>query len=553
MCSELGISPTTANILVNRGIKSRDGADEFLRASLDDLVEPFAFSDMHRIVGRILKAVRGGEKILVYGDYDADGITATSLLTLFFRELGADVDYFIPGRQEEGYGLSMSALERIRGMNVGLIVTVDCGISSVAEVEAARSMGIDVIITDHHEPPEELPRAFGTLNPCLKESGYPFVGLAGVGVAMKLVQGVFAGMDGKDKAGPGIDPRLHKYLDIVALGTIADVVPLKGENRILVRHGLPLLKDGRRLGIQKLMDVAMVRPGRFNSGTVGFQMAPRLNASGRLGRAELGVSLLTTDDPELAASIADELDSLNRERQQIERDILEDARSMLVSEDEFEFNTIVLASKDWHQGVVGIVASKLVEEFYKPTVLIALRDGMGKGSARSIPAFHLYGGLERCSDLLVGFGGHKYAAGLSIKAENIEAFHQRFEDIVANALTAEDFRPFIRIDDELSLDELDWDLYGELSSLSPFGAGNPEPVLQARNLEVLYPKMVGKNHIKMKLRQQGFAMPAIGFNMGEIYQSLAMEKVYLDAAFSLEANEWQGERSLQLNIKDIHI
>lgn len=553
LCSEIGVSSTTANILVNRGIHDQAEASEFIRASMDDLVEPFTMDGMDRVVARVIKAVRGKEKILVYGDYDADGITSTSLLYLFLKSIGADVSYYIPGRQEDGYGLSMAALERVRSLGIGLIVTVDCGISSVAEVDAAASMGIDVVITDHHEPPDELPRAHAILNPCMKDSTYPFKGLAGVGVAMKLVQCVLAGMDGKDKAGPGIDPRLREYLDIVALGTIADVVPLRGENRILVRHGLKVLKNSRRVGIQQLMAVALVNRDRFSASTVGFQLAPRLNASGRLGRADLGVNLLTTEDPELAREIAEELDSLNRERQKIEADILDEARAMLSSRPLPDMNTIVLTSDKWHQGVIGIVASKLVEEHYKPTVLIATNAGFGRGSARSIPAFHLYEGLDACSDLLIGFGGHKYAAGLSIAEGNIEAFTARFEDIVTSKLSPDDFNPFLKIDDELTLDELDWQLFEELSSLSPFGAGNPEPVLQARGLEVMYPKVVGRNHVRMKLKQNGRSMPAIGFNMGDIYQSLAMEKVYLDAAFCLDMNEWQGEKTLQLNIKDIHI
>jgi len=552
LCSDLGVSPTTANILVNRGIEDKDEADVFLRASLDDLHEPFDLEGMDRVVGRIIKALRSREKILVYGDYDADGITATALLLLFFRRLGADIEYYIPGRQGEGYGISMFALERISHMGVGLIITVDCGISSVAEVDAANSMGMDVIITDHHEPPEELPRAYATLNPCLKGSTYPFTGLAGVGVAMKLAQGVLAGLEGKDKAGPGIDASLTEYLDLVALGTIADVVPLKGENRILVRHGLKLLKDSSRTGIRKLKDVAVIRSGKFTAGTVGFQMAPRLNASGRLGHAELGVALLTTDDAEEAERIAGELDELNRERQSIEYEILEDARSMLSVSDVDSMQTIVLASDQWHQGVIGIVASKLVEEFYRPTVLVAMKGEMGKGSARSIPAFHLYEGLERCSDLLEGFGGHKFAAGLSITARNLEKFKKRLNAIVGRSLVREDYIPYLRIDDSIDLNDLDWRLYGELEGLAPFGSGNPEPVLQASGLEVRYPKIVGRNHVRMKLKQGERIIGAIGFNMGDIYQSLAMDRVYVDAAFSLEMNEWQGERSLQLNIKDVH-
>jgi len=285
---------------------------------------------------------------------------------------------------------------------------------------------------------------------------------------------------------------------------------------------------------------------------VGFQMAPRLNASGRLGRAELGVVLLTTGDSGEAALIAEQLDELNRQRQKIEGDILEEARTRLLAESLDASHTIVLSSDQWHQGVIGIVASKLVEEFFRPTVLIAMKDGLGKGSARSIPAFHLYEGLERCSDLLEGFGGHKFAAGLSITEKNLGKFKSRFDSIVSRSLVRDDFMPYLRIDDNLTLGDLDWKLYGELGELAPFGAGNPEPVLQATGLEVRYPKIVGRNHVKMKLMQDGRVMGAIGFNMGDIYQSLAMDKVYVDAAFSLDMNEWQGEKTLQLNIKDIH-
>jgi single-stranded-DNA-specific exonuclease len=386
----------------------------------------------------------------------------------------------------------------------------------------------------------------------MKESGYPFTGLAGVGVALKLAQGVLAGLEGKDKAGPGIHPSLEQYLDIVALGTIADVVPLRGENRILVKHGLGLLKSAGRPGIQKLKDVARLNSRNFNAFTVGFQMAPRLNASGRLDRPDAGVRLLTTDDPAEAQAIAEELDGMNRERQKIESAILEDARSIILSEEDPEARTIVLASEDWHQGVIGIVASKLVEEFYKPTVLISMTDGIGKGSARSIPAFHLYNGLDMCSRHLEGFGGHKFAAGLSIKVENLEGFKREFEDLAGKALGPEDFQPLLRIDEEVTLADLDWKLHDELCLLEPFGTGNPEPVLQANRVTVQYPKVVGNNHVRMKMYQGSSAIGAIGFNMGDIYQSLAMGRVLVDAAFSLDINEWQGERRLQLNLKDLH-
>jgi len=453
---------------------------------------------------------------------------------------------------EEGYGISLSALERLRAAGVGLLITVDCGISSVEEVRAARAMGMDVIITDHHEPPDILPDAYAIINPCLDGPGCPFSGLAGVGVALKLAQAVRAGLEGKDKAGPGIDNGLVKYLDLVALGTVADVVPLKGENRILVKHGLDLLRMSPRPGIRRLKEVSGVKSAGMSSGTVSFQMAPRLNASGRLGEADAGVRLLLTDDPDEAELIAGRLDTMNRERQKIEEDILDEARSMILSGSGHECPSIVLASDRWHQGVIGIVASKLVDEFYRPTVLISMSDGVGKGSARSIPAFHLYNGLEKCSAHLEGFGGHKYAAGLSIREGSLGPFREQFDGLVKDTLSIEDFVPFVKIDGSVRLGELGMDLYEELSMVAPFGAGNPEPVLQAGKLEVMYPKVVGRNHVRMKLAQDGFSMGAICFNMGPSYQRLAMGRVYVDAAFCLEANEWQGETRLQLNVKDIH-
>jgi len=551
LCSELNLSPATANILVNRGIKSKEEAGAFLNAPLSDLHDPFLFAGIDKVVARVLKAIRSGEKILVYGDYDADGITSTALLVEFFRDIGKDVLYYIPKRLEDGYGLSLDSLKRIKEKGVTLIITVDCGISSVIEVEAAANMGMDVIITDHHEAPDVIPDAYAIVNPCLKRSCYPFMSLAGVGVALKLAQAIKAGLDGKDSAGPGIDPSLIKYLDLVALGTIADVVPLTGENRVLVKHGLRVMNEGMRSGIRALKEVASIK-GKISSGIVAFQVAPRLNASGRLSQAEAGVRLLITDDPDEASKVAAELDAMNRERQKIEEEILEEARYILTSSYDSDSRTIVLASDRWHQGVIGVVASKLVEEFYKPTVLISLSDSMGKGSARSIPSFHLYKVLARCGLYLEGFGGHKYAAGLSIKQDMIEPFRREFEATALNTLTEDDFRPSLRIDAEVPLCDVGWELHGELSSLGPFGAGNPEPVLQASGLGVLYPKVVGKNHVRMVVTQGGLRFGSIGFNMGSIYQSLAMKNVTVDAAFSLNVNEWQGERTLQLNLKDLH-
>lgn len=552
LCSSLGISPITAAVLLGRGVRDVGEAETFMRASLDDLHDPFLLSGMDRAVGRILKALRDREKIIVYGDYDADGITSTALLADFFRDLKKEIDYYIPGRMEEGYGLNTRALAEIKARGVGLVITVDCGISSAAEVEAARGMGMDVIVTDHHEPPETLPDAVALINPSLKGSEYPFRHLSGVGVALKLAQAVRAGLDGKASAWPGLDPSFIKYLDLVALGTIADVVPLKGENRALVKHGLEVLRRGQRPGVKKLAEVAKLSSSRaFGTGTVAFHLAPRLNASGRIGKADMGVRLMLTDDPSEALSIAIELDAMNRERQEIEEEILAEAREMACEEEGRSCRSLVLSSRTWHQGVVGIVASRLVEEFYKPTVLICMDGDTGKGSARSIPAFHLYDGLEKCAASLLAFGGHKYAAGLSIKGEMLGTFREQFESHVRGALSEEDFIPSVRIDGVVSLKDITRGLHAELKRFEPFGAGNPEPVLEADGLEAKYPKVVGKGHLKMTLAGDGRAFGAIGFGMGESCGRLTAGRARVDAAFCIDVNEWQGEKTLQLNLKDL--
>lgn len=553
LCGSLGISPITAAVLLGRGIRNAGEAETFLRTSLDDPHDPFLLSGMDRAVGRILKALRDGEKIFVYGDYDADGITSTALLTDFFRDLKNEIYYYIPGRMEEGYGLNTRALTGIKALGAGLVITVDCGISSATEVEAAKRMGMDVIVTDHHEPPDTLPDAVAVVNPSLKGSEYPFKHLSGVGVALKLAQAVKAGLGGKASAGPGLDPSFVKYLDLVALGTIADVVPLRGENRALVKHGLEVLREARRPGIKKLIEVARLSSSRaFGAGTVAFQLAPRLNASGRIGKADMGVRLMLTGDPSEALSIALELDALNRERQEIEEEILAEAREMACGDIGRSCRSLVLSSANWHQGVVGVVASRLVEEFHKPTVLICMDGDTGKGSARSIPAFHLYDGLEKCAANLLAFGGHKYAAGLSIKGEMLGAFREQFESHVRGVLSEEDFIPSVRIDGVVSLRDLTWDLHGELKRFEPFGAGNPEPVLEADGLEARYPKVVGKGHLKMTLAGEGRTFGAIGFGMGDNFGRLAAGRTCVDAAFCLGVNEWQGEKTLQLNLKDIH-
>lgn len=552
----LQIDPLIAQILINRGIKTIDGIKDFLTASLDELYNPFLLPDMKEAVERIGLAIKSGEKILIYGDYDVDGVTATSLLYLFFKEIGYEASYYIPNRLRDGYGLKDDSISRIKEQGIDLLITADCGTTSHSAVKKAKDLGIDVIITDHHEPPQILPEAYAMINPNRTDSAYPFNGLAGVGVALKLAQGILLeGVKGSRDQGvrslAPLDPILYKYLDLVALGTVADISSLTGENRKLVKEGLKLLSKADRKGIAALKLVSNLDGSDISVGTIGFTLAPRINAAGRLDEANVGVMLLTTASEEEAIKCAKILDGKNRERQMIEDKMLNEAIEMIDSKIDIKHtNAIVLSSDKWHQGVIGIIASKIVDRYYRPTILISVNeDGVGKGSARSIPGFHLYQGLSECQSYLEAFGGHKYAAGLSIRKENIGAFTERIDEVAASSLKKEDFIPKLFIDGELNVKELNFSLMKEIERLEPFGVGNPEPVFAITDAEVLYPKIVGSNHLKFKLRQGNAGADAIGFNMGGFIDSLNDEKV--DAAVTPKLNEWQGTLAVQMKIKDI--
>ncbi len=554
----LQINPLIAQILINRGIKTVEGINDFLTSSINNLHDPFLLPDMEKAVERIGRAISSGEGILIYGDYDVDGVTATSLLYLFFKEIGYDASYYIPHRLREGYGLREDAIYKIKEKGISLIITADCGITSNPQVAAARGLGIDVIITDHHEPPDVLPQAYAVINPNRTDSLYPFRDLAGVGVAMKLAQGVLQGFkeikEFNDPVTPQpLDPILHKYLDLVALGTIADVSPLIGENRKLVKEGLKLLSKGERKGIAALKLVSNLDGQNISVGIVGFTLAPRINAAGRLDDADIGVMLLTTDSEEEAVRCAKMMDEKNRERQRIEEEILNEVKERINKDiDINNAKAIVLSSENWHQGVIGIIASRIVDEYYRPTILISMReDGIGKGSARSIPAFHLYDGLLECSSYLDAFGGHKYAAGITIRKDRIDLFSERFNEIVGAKLKNEDFVPRLYIDSEININDLNFKILKGFELLEPFGISNPEPVFSISDVEALYPKIVGKNHLKLKVRQERAQADAIGFNMGEKIQMFNESGSGFDIAVTPRLNEWQGTLSIQMKIKDI--
>jgi len=546
---ELGISSLTAQILRNRGIFSADEAKRFLYPSLSDLPDPFTMKDTEKAVSRITQALRNREKITLFGDYDVDGTTATAALYLFLQRAGARVDFFLPHRLKEGYGVNLEALKKIHSSGTKLVITADCGISSREEIRWAREQELDVIITDHHEVPENLPPALAILNPKQKDCGYPFKGLAGVGVAFNLMIGLRSFLRREGFFAEGNGPNLREYLDLVALGTVSDAVPLTGANRILVKYGLGELSQSNRPGIIALKEVSGMEAGPVDTTGINFRLAPRINAAGRLEDAGEVIHLLTANDPDQARKIAVHLNELNSLRQRIEEKILSGAKKMILSQaGEGTKRTIVLASLDWHPGVLGIVASRLAEEYNCPTILIALQENRGKGSGRSINAFPLFEGLKACQDWIEAFGGHAQAAGLVIRAECIPGFARAFEEVVAARLTEEDFIPHLTIDTVTSLDELNESFLAELDTLAPFGSGNPEPVLGLENLTVLGSRLVGKGHLRIRIKEGRRTREAIGFGMGSRHP-LSGEGMKM--AFSPTINTYQGKRNWQMKIIDL--
>ena len=547
IAAEFSAAPLMARLLVNRGITDGAPARRFLTSSLADVSDPFLLKGMEEAVARLCVARARGETVCVYGDYDVDGITATALLTSFFRTVGIRCFFHIPNRLEDGYGLSGEGLRKV-AENARVVVTVDCGVSAVDEAELCTQLGLDLIITDHHTPSAVIPNACAVINPLQPGCPYPCKSLAGVGVAFNLMVALRGRLREEGAFAGGSEPNLREYLDLVALGTIADVVPLGGENRIFVKHGLRELAVSSRVGVKALKEVAGVN-GAVSCGAVGFRLAPRLNAAGRLEDATRGVELLLESEPARAATIAAELEANNAERQAIERQILAEALAMVEGNPSMGGrNSIVLASDAWHPGVIGIVASRMVDRFHRPTVLMAFQDGSGRGSGRGIPGFHLYDALDACADHLVKFGGHRYAAGLSIDEETLEEFVDRFEEVAQGLLSADDLIPELRIDAELAPHEVTADLADAISSLEPFGAGNPEPLFVLKHMEIVQRWAVRGNHLKVRLSGEGCTFDAIGFNLADKGGNLS-DKV--DIAFTLGWNEWNGRKDLQLNLKDI--
>jgi single-stranded-DNA-specific exonuclease len=542
-----GISPLQARLLANRGVSTSEQALEFLSPSLSGLSDPFLMKGVAEAVERLVQAKLRSETLCIHGDYDVDGVTAVALLTDFFRALSFPVRYVIPKRLEDGYGLSSEGVDEAKRLGATVLITVDCGITSVSEAEYCRDSGIDLIITDHHTPGETVPNALAVINPLQPGCLAPFKSLAGVGIAFKLAVALRSRLRSEGFFKKLAEPNLREYLDLVALGTIADLVPLTGENRVMAFYGLKELATSRRAGIEALTRVSGVS-GDISAVDVGFRLAPRLNAAGRLDDAKRGVELLLTSDPQLAGVLADELDAANRERQEIEQEILADAVERLQNDETLSGRTaIVMASEKWHPGVIGIVASRVVERCHRPTILIAMQNGEGKGSGRSIPAFHLYNALAASAEHLLKFGGHRQAAGIAILEENLSSFYDSFDRYAADNLTKEELVPELAIDAELSPLDLDDRLFTVINALKPYGMGNPEPLFLLRGVKVVSSRVIKDSHLKMTLEIAGNMVDSIGFKMaGKI-----PDAGFIDILFTPELNVWKGRENLQLRLRDI--
>ena len=542
LAAELKVSPIVAKLLINRGLGDPHKARQFLAADMESLLSPWDLKGMREAVACVTKIMEEGGSIVVYGDYDVDGITATSVVYRFLKRCGASVSYYIPERQSEGYGLNLEALEGLIAKGADLVITVDCGISSYDIVEAVRDR-LALVITDHHEAPALIPRAVAVVDHKQPNCPYPDKNLAGVGVAYKLCQAIWQERTGEV---------YQADLDIVALGTVADVVPLVGENRILVKAGLSKMQLQPNRGMEALIDVAGLKDRKITAGHIGYTLAPRLNAAGRVAHATRAVELLTTPSQEEAYEIAEGLQETNLERQALERDIHEMARQDVLKQGPDADYVVVVGGQDWHPGVIGIVASRLVEEFYKPTLVISIKDGIGKGSCRSIDNCNIYEALQSAEDLLIQFGGHQAAAGFSIKEDKIPALRERLAQYCKEHLAETDYLPIVDIDSQVAIDDIDVPLIEEIETLEPYGMANPTPVLALEEATISDLFLMGqqKKHAKVLLEREDSTIDAIAWNRPDLHASF-FPGDRVKVAFTVQKNEWNGHVSPQLMIQDM--
>ena len=548
LATEMAVPAAVANLMAQRGITTKSQAEEFFSPTLGSLHDPFLMKDMNRAVDRISTAIARNEKILVYGDYDVDGTTAVAMLYSFLRERHSSLDYYIPDRYHEGYGLSSRGIDYAAEGNCRLIIALDCGIKAVDKVKYARSKGIDIIICDHHLPGDGIPEVTVVLDPKQSGCNYPYKELSGCGVGFKLMQAICRV---QNIPFGNITP----YLDLVAVSIGSDIVPMTGENRVLAYFGLKQLNESPRLGFQKIIEKARIKKPLAIEDVV-FRIGPRINAAGRMESGSRAVELLVSQNPQEALTICEAIDINNDDRRKKDSEITSEARRM-VSEDNRMGNarTTVLFHQGWHKGVIGIVASRLIETYYRPTVILTeSKDGFATGSARSVPGYDLYQAIESCSDLLESFGGHMFAAGLTLKQENLQQFQERFEKFVSETIRDEHLVPSINIDEEIPLEDISLELFRNLERFQPFGPENTAPVFASRRVKTLSCQPVGTNGMHLKLtfsRQNGEPVDAIAFGQADMIETFRESGGVVDIAYSVELNEFRGKTSVQLNIKDI--
>ena len=546
LSKKINISPEICQILNNRGIDNEKDAEIFMNPSLEYLRDPFLMKDMDKAVERIKKAIENKERIYIYGDYDVDGVSSTSILVLYFKSINYPVKYYIPNRLEEGYGINENAIEKIHADGCELIITVDCGITSVKEVDLANELGIDVIVTDHHECQSEIPNAYAIVNPKQYDCNYPFDMICGCGVAFKMIQALTDKEEFKNT--------MYNYLEIVTLATICDIVPLVDENRIIVKNGLKLMKEGKNLGLRELIKVCGIETNKIGSSHIGFSVGPRINASGRLGYSYLGVQLFTTDCEDEAREIANILEAKNIERQLIESKMYKEAEEIIANDESYNKDKVLVVAKEgWQHGIIGIVASKLTEKYYKPTILLTIEGDEATGSARSIKGFNMFEALESCKELMNKFGGHEQAAGLALNRNNIKELKERINEIADYNLTKEDLIENVNVEYELDEESADLDLVEDLHKLEPFGMSNPSPRFIMRDLLLTHIYKMGKNkqHLKLIVEKDKI-YECVGFNMAYLADNFEIgDKI--DILFQVDENNFNNERKVQFLLKDIRL